>query len=113
MCFMQLNKNSHQVSHFLKLQSEVNIASIRLRITLLRVSSALQLPGPFSQCIIILVANSHGLLILTGVQSFEITIHADILWPFSIRNSTCKTDAFQRTLREIPGSQINLPSIKL
>ena len=79
----------------------------------MRVSSALQLPGPFSQCIIILVATSHGLIILTGVQSFKITIRADILWPFSIRNSTWTTDAFQRTLREIPGPQINLPSIKL
>jgi len=110
---MQLNKKPHQDSHFLKFQPEDNIASNRLRITLLRVSSALQLPGPFSQNIIILVATSHGLLILTGVQSFEITIHADMLWPFSISNSTWTTDAFQRTLREIPGSQINLPSIKL
>ena len=75
---MQLNKNPHQVGHFLKFQSEDKIALIRLRITLLRVSSALQLPGPFSQCIIILVATSHGLLILTGVQSFKITIHAEM-----------------------------------
>ena len=47
MCLMQLNKKPHQVSHFLKFKSEENIASIRLRITLLRVFSALQLPGPF------------------------------------------------------------------
>ena len=80
---------------------------------MLRVSSALQLPGPFSQCIIVLVATSHGLLILTSVQSFKITIHAEILWTFSIRNSTWTTDAFQRTLRVIPESHINLPSIKL
>ena len=110
---MQLNKNPHQVSRFLKFQSEDNIVSIILRITLLRVSSALQLPGPFSLCIIMQVATSHGLLTLTGVQSFKITIHAEMLWPFSIRNSAWTTDAFQRTLREIPGSQINLPSIKL
>ena len=81
---MQLNKKPHQVSRFLKFQSEDNIASIILRITLLRVSSALQLPSPFSQYIIILVATSHGLLILTGVQSFEITIHADICYGPSV-----------------------------
>ena len=46
-------------------------------------------------------------------KSFDKTSHADMLWYFSIRNSTWTTDAFQRTLREIPGSQINLPSIKL